>query len=89
MNKTDLINEVSGVVASKTEAKAAVDCIFSAITDALKGGDGVSLTGFGTFRADQRKARTAKNPRTGEPIEIPARKVPRFVPGKALKEAVE
>ena len=88
MNKTDLINNVSDVVSTKKEAKAAVDCIFSSITKALKKSDTVSLVGFGTFRVNKRKARKGRNPRTGEEIKIKAKKVPKFVAGKALKDAV-
>ena len=88
MNKADLINEVSDVVSTKKEAKAAVDCIFSSITRALKKNDTVSLVGFGTFRVTKRKARKGRNPRTGEEIKIKAKKVPKFVAGKALKDAV-
>lgn len=89
MNKADLVNEVAGVTGTKKEAQAAVDCILSSITAALKKKDVVTLVGFGTFRVDQRKARTGRNPQTGEPIKIKAKKVPKFVAGKALKDAVE
>jgi DNA-binding protein HU-beta len=88
MNKGDLVSEVSKVVNTKTAAEAVVDCIFSTIGRALKEGDTVSLAGFGTFKASQRAARTGRNPQTGETIKIEARSVPKFVPGKALKEAV-
>ena len=88
MNKGDLINEVAKVVSTKREARAAVDCVFSTITRALKRKDRVTLTGFGTFKVAQRKARKGRNPQTGEEINIKAKKVPRFVPGKALKDAV-
>jgi DNA-binding protein HU-beta len=88
MNKADLINEVSDAVSTKKEAKAAVDCILSSITKALKKNDTVSLVGFGTFRVTKRKARKGRNPRTGEEIKIKAKKVPKFVAGKALKDAV-
>ena len=88
MNKGDLINEVAKVVSTKKEAQASVDCIFSAITKALKKKDTVTLVGFGTFKVDKRKARTGRNPRTGEAIKIKARNVPKFSAGKALKDAV-
>ena len=88
MNKGDLINEVAKVVKTKKEAKAAADCVFSAITTALKKKDTVRLVGFGTFTVGQRKARKGKNPRTGEEITIKAKKVAKFTPGKALKDAV-
>ncbi|MBW1859889.1 MAG: HU family DNA-binding protein [Deltaproteobacteria bacterium] len=89
MNKGDLVNEVSKVVKTTKEAQAAVDCVFSSITGALKKGDAVSLIGFGTFKVADRKARKGRNPRTGEEIDIAARRVPKFVAGKALKEAVK
>ncbi len=88
MNKGDLVKEVAKVVNTKKEAQAAVDCVFSTITKALKKKDTVILIGFGTFKVAQRKARKGINPQTGEEIKIKARKVPRFVPGKALKDAV-
>jgi nucleoid DNA-binding protein len=89
MNKGDLINEVAKVVKTKKEAQAAVDCVVSSITDALKKNDTVSLVGFGTFKVGQRKARRGRNPRTGAVIDIKAKKVPRFTPGKALQDAVK
>lgn len=88
MNKGDLVNEVAKVVSTKKEAQVAVDCIFSTITQALKKKDTVTLVGFGTFKVDKRKARTGRNPQTGEEIKIKAKKVPKFVAGKALKDAV-
>jgi nucleoid DNA-binding protein len=89
MNKVDLVNEVAKVVSTKKEAKAAVDCVFSSITKALKKKDTVTLVGFGTFKVNKLKARKGRNPRTGEEIKIKARKVPKFVAGKALKDAVK
>jgi DNA-binding protein HU-beta len=90
MNKGDLINEVAKVVSTKKEAKAAVDCIFNTITNSLKKkkSEPVTLVGFGTFKVSKRKARKGRNPRTGEEIKIKAKRVPRFVPGKGLKDAV-
>ena len=88
MNKADLVNEVAKVVKTKKEAQAAVDCVFSTITKALKKGDAVTLVGFGTFKVQQRKARKGRNPQTGAQIFIQARKVPKFVAGKALKDGV-
>ena len=88
MNKGDLIKELAKVVSTKKEAQAAVDCIFSTITKALKKKDTVSLVGFGTFKVSKRKARKGRNPQTGEEIKIKAKKVPKFVAGKALKDAV-
>ena len=91
MNKGDLISEVAKVVGTKKEAKAAVDCIFDTITKSLKKrkSEPVTLVGFGTFKVSKRKARKGRNPRTGEAIKIKAKRVPRFVPGKGLKDAVK
>ena len=89
MNKGDLIEVVSGDAGlSKAEASRAVDSLIGAITTALKGGKQVSLVGFGTFAVKKRAARTGRNPRTGEAIQIRASKVPGFRAGKALKDAV-
>ena len=89
MNKGDLVSEVSQVLASKKDAQAAVDTVLAAIANSLKKGEDVTLVGFGTFKVADRKARMGRNPRTGEEIKIKAAKVPKFVPGKALKEAVD
>jgi len=89
MNKGDLVNKVSKVVKNKKEALAAVDCVLSSIAEALGKGDKVTLIGFGTFKVAERKARKGRNPQTGEEIDIAASKVPKFVAGKALKEAVK
>ena len=88
MNKKELIDEVAKAMNTKKEAQAAVDCVFSTITKALKKKDTVTLVGFGTFKVNKRKARKGRNPRTGEKIKIKAKNVPKFVPGKALKDAV-
>jgi DNA-binding protein HU-beta len=89
MNKGDLVNEVAAVVGTKKEAQAAVDCVFSSITKALKKGDAVTLVGFGTFKVTKRKARKGRNPQTGEEIKIKASKAPKFTAGKSLKDAVK
>ena len=91
MNKGDLVNEVAKVVSTKKEAKAAVDCVFNTITKSLKKrkSEPVTLVGFGTFKVSKRKARKGRNPQTGETIKIKAKRVPRFVPGKGLKDAVK
>ena len=88
MNKGDLINEVAKVVGTKKEAQAAVDCVFSTISQALKEENSVTLVGFGTFKSVARAARKGRNPQTGAEIDIPARNVPKFVAGKALKELI-
>jgi len=88
MNKNDIINEVADVLLSKKEAKAAVDCMFSNIIAALSNNEPVRLIGFGTFKVNLQKAREGRNPQTGEIIKIQEKMVPKFVPGKAMKEAV-
>ncbi len=89
MNKGDLTNKVAEVLNSKKDAQAAVDCIFSTITETLSKHEAVTLVGFGTFKTSERKARKGRNPQTGKEIDIPARNVPKFVPGKALKDSVK
>jgi nucleoid DNA-binding protein len=89
MNKGDLVNEVAKVVCTKKEAQEAVDTVFSSIAKSLKKGKAVTLVGFGTFKVDKRKARKGRNPQTGQEIKIKAKKVPKFVAGKALKDAVK
>ena len=89
MNKNDLVGVVADkATITKAQAAEAVDAVFEAITAALKGGDEVRLVGFGTFAVKDRAARSGRNPQTGQPIEIPAAKIPTFKPGKALKDAV-
>ena len=86
--KADLVAKVAESGITKKQAAEVVDCVFTAIKDALADGDKVSLIGFGTFSVKKRAAREGRNPRTGKKIKIPAKKVPAFRPGKALKEAV-
>ena len=89
MNKSELIDAVAeSADLSKADATKAVDAFASTVTDALNQGDQVTLVGFGTFTVRERAARTGRNPRTGESIDIPASKVPGFKAGKALKDAV-
>ncbi len=89
MNKKELIDSVAEEAElTKEAAGAAIDAIFSSIMSALQTGEKVSIVGFGNFEVANRKASTGRNPRTGDPIEIPASKVPKFKPGKALKDAV-
>ena len=89
MNKDDLIAKVANSVGvSKSDAAKSVDAVFSNITSSLKGGSEVRLVGFGTFIVANRAATTGRNPRTGESIQIPASKRPKFTVGKALKDAV-
>lgn len=89
-NKNDLVAAVAESTGlSKTDAAAAVDAVFLAITTALKEGDEVRLVGFGTFAVTERAASEGRNPRTGEKISIPASKLPKFKPGKGLKDAIQ
>tara|TARA_Y100001935_G_C17297802_1_gene507244 strand:+ start:1545 stop:1841 length:297 start_codon:yes stop_codon:yes gene_type:complete len=89
VNKNDLVAAVAdGAELSKADAAKAVDAVFDSITGSLKGGGEVRLVGFGTFSVANRKASTGRNPRTGEAIQIPASKQPKFKAGKGLKDAV-
>jgi DNA-binding protein HU-beta len=89
MNKGDLVAAVAGDAGiSKSQAQGAVDSVLSNIEGALADGGRVTLVGFGTFSVSHRGERQGRNPRTGMPIRIPARKVARFTPGKALKAAI-
>ena len=89
MNKTELIDAVAEAAGlSKADAGRAVDAVVDTITDTLKGGDSVTLVGFGTFLVRERAARTGRNPQTGATIEIKAANAPAFKAGKALKDAV-
>ncbi len=89
MNKAELIEAVAASAdLSKASAARAVDAVIDAVSGALKSGDQVSVVGFGTFLVRERAARTGRNPKTGEPINIAASKVPSFKAGKALKDAV-
>lgn len=89
MNKADLIDAMAeGSSLSKTDAERALNAFLQTVKDALGKGDNVVLTGFGTFEVADRAARKGRNPRTGEEIDIPASKLPKFKPGKGLKDAV-
>jgi DNA-binding protein HU-beta len=89
MNKGELVDAVAkDAKISKGEAQAAVDSVVDNITGALKQGTKVTLVGFGTFATSNRSAREGRNPQTGKPIKIPAKKVAKFAPGKALKDAI-
>lgn len=90
MNKTELIDAIAKKAdLTKSDANEALKCILNAIKEALKEGDTVQLVGFGTFKVNNRNARKGRNPQTGKEIEIAAAKVPGFVPGKSLKDAVK
>jgi len=89
MNKAELVDSVVGETGlTKAKAVEAVDAVLSAIEGSLQKGERVGLVGFGTFDVTDRPARTGRNPRTGKDIEIPAARLPKFRPGKKLKEAV-
>jgi nucleoid DNA-binding protein len=88
MNKSELVDEVAKVVSSKKEAQAAVECVLSNIVAALEKRETVQLIGFGTFKVNKRNAREGRNPQTGESMKIAEKWVPKFVPGKAMKDAV-
>lgn len=89
MNKSELIDAIAASAdISKAAAGRALDAMVESITTALKNGDQVALVGFGSFQVKDRAARTGRNPRTGEEIQIAAAKVPSFKAGKALKDAV-
>ena len=89
MNKNELVDEIADAAdISKAAAARALDAALDGITNALKNADPVVLVGFGTFLVRERAARTGRNPRTGESIDIAAAKVPAFKPGKALKDAL-
>ncbi len=89
MNKNDLVSAVSGRSdLSKADATKAVDAVIDCISDELKTGGDVRLIGFGTFSVANRAASRGRNPRTGEAIDIPASRQPKFKAGKGLKDAV-
>ena len=89
MNKAELIAAVAEKASlSKKDSEAAVSAALEAISAALQDGDKVQLVGFGSFEVKKRAARTGRNPRTKEVVEIPASQVPVFKAGKALKDAV-
>ena len=90
MNKTELAEEVAVQCdISRAAAHRAVDAVFENIVKALKKGDTVQLVGFGSFKVVERAARNALNPITGEPIKVPAKRVPKFIAGKNLKDVVK
>ena len=92
MNKADLVEKIfaeQGPKVSKAQAARALDSVISGITAALKRAERVTISGFGTFSASKRRARVGRNPQTGAPINIPARTVARFTPGKELRQEIE
>ncbi|MDP2650422.1 MAG: HU family DNA-binding protein [bacterium] len=90
MNKASLVDKVHEVLGgTKADAERAVESMIDGIVDGLKGGQEVSIAGLGIFEAKMRAGRTGRNPRTGESIQIPAMRVPKFRAAKALKDAVK
>ncbi|WP_210498338.1 HU family DNA-binding protein [Vibrio crassostreae] len=88
MNKSQLIDFIAeDAQITKAQAKAALEATVAGITTSLKGGEEVALVGFGTFKVNKRAARTGRNPRTGDEIQIAEANVPSFKAGKALKDA--
>ena len=89
MTKSDLIERLSGKAeVTRPRAEELLDFLLNDVTEALKKGEKVNISGFGTFTVSNRKARTGRNPKTGEPIEIPASRSAKFKAGKTLKEAL-
>jgi integration host factor subunit beta len=89
MTKAELIEEVSRVSdLTKKHSEIIVDTVFKSIINALHRGDKIELRGFGSFRIRQRESRKGRNPKTGERVDVPAKKVPYFKPGKELKELI-
>lgn len=89
MNKADLIKKMAAdAEITQAQANAAFKALVDGVSHALHKGDRVTIVGFGTFSVSKRKARTGRNPKTGAPLKIAARKVPKFTPGKSLKEKV-
>ena len=89
MNKSELVEHISQAAdISKAQAGGALDALVDGVTRSLKRGKDVTIVGFGTFTVAKRKARTGRNPQTGETIKIKAQKAPKFRPGKSLKEAL-
>ncbi len=90
MNKAELLQEISVKAGVKAqEAEALLDALIATTEEALGKGDKVAITGFGTFSVSERKARKGRNPQTGQEIDIPASKAPKFTPGKGFKDAVK
>ncbi|MGQ1786204.1 MULTISPECIES: HU family DNA-binding protein [unclassified Saccharicrinis] len=89
MNKAQLIDAIAGDSGlTKADAKKALDSFINVTSDALKGGDRISLIGFGSFSVSERSARTGRNPQTGKEIQIAAKKVVKFKAGSELGDAV-
>ncbi|NBO63262.1 MAG: integration host factor subunit beta [Acidobacteria bacterium] len=89
MTKAELVDEVAlAAKLTRKESEVIVDEVFKNIVQTLNRGEKIELRGFGSFRVRQRRARRGRNPKTGEPVDIPAKRVPYFKPGKELKELI-
>ena len=89
MTKAELVDEVARVVGlTKKQAETIVNIVFDSIVESLRSGQKIELRGFGSFRLRSRKSRTGRNPKTGERVEVPSKKIPYFKPGKELKELI-
>jgi integration host factor subunit beta len=89
MTKADLIEEVSRVVEiTRKDSEIIVDSIFDSVVKSLKSGEKIEIRGFGSFRTRQRQSRIGRNPKTGERVEVPSKRIPYFKPSKELKDLV-
>lgn len=89
MTKADLVDEVvKAADVSKKHAETIVNTVFSSIVDALRGDDKIELRGFGSFRVRRRRSRHGRNPKTGDRVEVPEKRIPYFKPGKELKDLI-
>jgi integration host factor subunit beta len=89
MTKAELVDEVARTIqVTKKQAETIVNVVFDSIVDSLRNGEKIELRGFGSFRLRSRKSRTGRNPKTGEKVEVPSKKIPYFKPGKELKELI-
>ena len=89
MTKAELVDEVAHAVQlTKKQAETIVNIVFDSIVESLRAGQKIELRGFGSFRLRSRKSRTGRNPKTGEKVDVPSKKIPYFKPGKELKELI-
>ena len=89
MTKADLVDKVTSLGdLTRRDGEVIVDTLFDSVIGALKSGDKIEIRGFGSFRTRQRKARTGRNPKTGDKVEVPAKRVPFFKPSKELRDSV-
>jgi integration host factor subunit beta len=89
MTKAELVEEVSRVSdLTKKHSEVIVDTVFKSIIDALQRGEKIELRGFGSFRLRRREPRKGRNPKTGDRVDVPPKKIPYFKPGKELKELI-